>query len=169
AFTTVDSGGGSQIWLASLDRRTAPRQITRAGDQVSFGADGNLVFRSLDEKTNPLVRIRKDGTGRERITTTPILDQFTVSPAAECVIVFSPPEAVDTVSGVVAVPIDGGAPKRICGRPCGAGWLSGRKIFYVSLDQNSASSLGKTLAIPVPAGTSLPDLPASGISRTAGE
>ena len=37
AFTTTDSSGEPQIWLASLDRRTPPRQIARAGDQVSFG------------------------------------------------------------------------------------------------------------------------------------
>jgi hypothetical protein len=69
AFTTTESGGESQIWLASLDRRKPPRQIARAGDQVSFGADGDLVFRSLEEKTNWLVRIKKDGRERERITT----------------------------------------------------------------------------------------------------
>ena len=63
AFTTTESGGESQIWLASLDRRTPPRQIARAGDQVSFGADGDLIFRSLEEKTNWLVRIKKDGSG----------------------------------------------------------------------------------------------------------
>jgi hypothetical protein len=33
----------------------------------------------------------------------------------------------------------------------------------VSLDRASATSPGKTLAIPVPAGKSLPDLPAFGI------
>jgi hypothetical protein len=69
AFTTMESDGESQIWLASLDRRKPPRQIARAGDQVSFGADGDLVFRSLEEKTNWLVRIKKDGREREKITT----------------------------------------------------------------------------------------------------
>ena len=63
AFTTTEAGGPSQIWLASLDRRTAPRRIARGGDQVSFGSDGGLIFRSLDETTNQLVRIRRDGTG----------------------------------------------------------------------------------------------------------
>ncbi len=29
AFTTTDSGGESQIWLAPLDRRTPPREIAR--------------------------------------------------------------------------------------------------------------------------------------------
>ena len=62
AFTTTDGVGVSQIWLAPLDRRTPPRQIARSGDQVSFGADGDLVFRSLEETANALVRIKKDGT-----------------------------------------------------------------------------------------------------------
>ena len=29
AFTTMDGGGESQIWLAPLDRRTPPRLIAR--------------------------------------------------------------------------------------------------------------------------------------------
>ena len=37
AFTTRDSSGASQIWLAPLDRRTPPRLIASAGDHVSFG------------------------------------------------------------------------------------------------------------------------------------
>ena len=165
AFTTTDSGGESQIWLASLDRRTPPRQIARAGDQVSFGADGELVFRSLEEKTNVLVRIKKDGSGRERMTTAPVLDKFGVSPDGEWVIVFSPGAGVDAVSATLAVPIHGGAPRKICCAvpPCLAGWSSDGKFFYVALDRGFRDLPGKTLAIPVPAGKSLPDLPASGI------
>ena len=47
AFTTTNADGQSQIWLAPLDRRTPPRLIVDAGDQVSFGAPGELIFRSL--------------------------------------------------------------------------------------------------------------------------
>ena len=97
AFTTTDSGGESQIWLAPLDRRTPPRLIARAGDQVSFGADGDLVFRSLEATTNVLVRIKKDGSGRERVTTVPVLDKFGVSPDGEWVIVFSPGAGANTL------------------------------------------------------------------------
>jgi Tol biopolymer transport system component len=168
AFTTADSDGASQIWLASLDRRTPPHRIARGGDQVSFGADGYLVFRSLEEKTNLLVRIKKDGSGRERITTAPILDKYGVSPDGEWVIVFSPGAGVDAVSAVLAVPIHGGAPQKICAPPCLAEWSSDGKLFYVSLDRYSATSPGKTLVIPVPAGKSLPDLPPSGFDRAAG-
>jgi Tol biopolymer transport system component len=56
AFTTTGSSGEKTIWLAALDRRTPPRQIARVGDQVSFGADGDLIFRSLEEGTQGLVR-----------------------------------------------------------------------------------------------------------------
>ena len=49
AFTTTNADGQSQIWLAPLDRRTPPRLIVETGDQVSFGAPGELIFRSLAE------------------------------------------------------------------------------------------------------------------------
>jgi serine/threonine protein kinase len=168
AFTTMESDGESQIWLASLDRRKPPRQIARAGDQVSFGADGDLVFRSLEETTNWLVRIKKDGRERERITTAPVLEKFGVSPDGELVIILSPGAGEDAVPAMLAVPIHGGAPKKICVPDCSSGWSSDGRFFYVeSVAKESANSPGKTLAIPVPAGKSLPDLPASGIDLSA--
>ena len=90
AFTTTESEGEKKIWLAALDRGTPPRLVAEGGDQVSFGANGDLVFRSLEEKTNELVRIKEDGSGRERITTAPILEKFGVSPDGGWVIVLSP-------------------------------------------------------------------------------
>jgi len=172
AFTS-DSSGESQIWLAPLDRRTPPRQVARGGDQVSFAGDGHLVFRSLQEKTNLLVRIKRDGTGRERITTAPVLDKNSASPDGEWVLVSSPGAGVDAVPVTSAVPIHGGgSSKRICAPTCQAGWSSDGKFFYVSMDLSAAATSPgtprKVLAIPVPAGTSLPDLPASGIDRAAG-
>lgn len=166
AYTTRESGGESRIWLTSLDRRKPPRQITRAGDQVSFGADGDLIFRSLEEKTNWLVRIKKDGSERERITTVPVLDKFGVSPDGKWVIVLSTGAGEDAIPAVLAAPIHGGAPKKICVPDCSSGWSSDGRFFYVAAKM-SANSPGKTLAIPVPPGKSLPDLPASGIDLSA--
>jgi Tol biopolymer transport system component len=173
AFATTDGSGEPQIWLASLDRRTPPRQIAGTGDQVSFAGDGHLVFRSLQEKTNLLVRIKTDGTGRERITTAPVLDKGVVSPDGEWVLVSSPGAGVDAVPATVAVPIHGGGPPRkICAPTCQAGWSSDGKFFYVSMDLSSAATSPgtprKALAIAVSARSSLPDLPASGIDRAAG-
>jgi len=156
AFTTTDSRGASQIWLAPLDRRTPPREIARDGDHVSFGPDGELVFRSLAEN-NALVRIKKDGTGRERITTASVLDKFGVSPDGEWVIAFLPGGAT------IAVPIHGGAARGICVARCFPTWSSDGRFLYVEYP-----GAGKTLTIPVPAAKSLPDLPVAGIDTAAG-
>ena len=167
AFTTTDSAGTSQIWLAPLDRRTSPRLIASAGDSVSFGAAGELIFRSLGEN-NALVRIKTDGTGRERIPTVSVLAKGDVSPDGEWVIIRAPGTGKDAVLATLAIPIHGGAPKIIC-YTCSATWSTDGKFFYVGSNQSaSATSAGKTLAIPVPAGKSLPDLPAAGISVADG-
>jgi Tol biopolymer transport system component len=155
AFTTKADGGGWQIWLASLDRRTPPRRIAQAGDQVSFAGDDTLVFRSLDEKTNFLSRIKTDGTGRERIISTPILNKTRVSPDGKWALsmVAGPPgEASLQTTRFVAIPTAGGPPVPIC---CLGVWSADGKMFYTSARRNGRL---KTIAIPLPAGTSLPDL-----------
>ena len=162
AFTTTGSDGTSQIWLAPLDRRTSPRLIASAGDSVSFGPAGELIFRSLGE-SNALVRIKTDGTGRERIPTVSLLAKGDVSPDGEWVIIRAPGIGKETVLATLAVPINGGASRIIC-YACSATWSADGKFFYVGTNLSaSATSAGKTLAIPVPAGSSLPELPAAGI------
>jgi Tol biopolymer transport system component len=169
AFTTTDSSAVSTVWLAPLDRRTPPREIARPGDSVSFGTDGELVFRAVEERTNMLVRIRKDGTGRERITTESILDKLGVSPDGEWVIINSPGSGEYPIQALLAVPIHSGTSRMICRPGCQAGWSSDSKFFNVSIDGTAfATSLGKMLAIPVPAGKALPDMPASGIDVATG-
>lgn len=166
AFTTTEHGEVPQIWLASVDRRTPPRVIARGGDQVSFGADDSLIFRSLDQKTNLLSSIRKDGTGRKSITTAPIMRKGDASADGEWVAAFflgDGPSSPDR--GVFAIPVRGGAPRRICPNACHVGWSSDGKFLYVTLDTSAtAAAPGRLLAIPVPAGTGLPDLPAAGIT-----
>jgi|RhiMethySRZTD1v2_1073278.scaffolds.fasta_scaffold06100_3 WD40 repeat protein len=88
-------------------------QIVESGDQVSFGAPGELIFRSL-AKGNALARIKTDGTGFERLLTVSILDKGDVSPDGEWVIIHTPPTGDRPVVEVMAVPIRGGVPKRIC-------------------------------------------------------
>jgi hypothetical protein len=160
-FTTTDNEGGSQIWLAPLDRRTPPRQIARSGDQVSFGADGDIIFRSREEKVNVLARIKKDGSERERITAPPVVDKYGVSPDGKWAVIVSP-ESDKAEYSTFVVPITGGAPQKICIAVCVAFWSSDGRFFYYQ------PSPGKTLAISVPAGKSLPDLPLSDAAQGVG-
>jgi dipeptidyl aminopeptidase/acylaminoacyl peptidase len=162
AFTTTNADGRSQIWLAPLDRRTPPRLIVESGDQVSFGAPGELIFRSLAEG-NALARIKTDGTGFERIPTVSFLDKGDVSPDGEWVIVGAvPATSGPPVAEALAVPIRGGVPRTICrgdADTCTAGWSSDGKFFYVGSHTNR-----RTFAIPVPAGRALPDFSVGGIT-----
>jgi hypothetical protein len=110
--------------------------------------------------------------GREQITAAPVLDKGGVSPDGEWVLISSPGAGVAAVPATLAVPIRGsGPPRKICAPACQAGWSSDGKFFYVSMDQaavaTSPGNPGKVLAIPVPAGKSLPELPVSGINLVA--
>jgi Tol biopolymer transport system component len=166
AFTTTNADRQSQIWLAPLDRRTPPRLIVEAGDQVSFGAPGELIFRSLAQG-NALARIKTDGTGFERIPTTSFVDKREVSPDGEWVII-SAPATSDQGVETLAVPIRGGVPRRVCSaeaNACTAVWSPDGRFLYVGGDRTTSPSLARrTFAIPVPAGKALPDLPVGGIA-----
>jgi len=164
AFTMPDSGEESQIWLAPLDRRSGPRQMTRSADQVSFGPNGELFFRVKEKKVNFLYRMNSDGSGRERITSTPVLIKCGVSPDGKWVTAVVPvagdkesSESVPVPMETVAIPVHGGPLRRICGAPCQSRWSSDGRFFYAVLG-------AQTRVIPVSAGKSLPDLPASGMS-----
>jgi dipeptidyl aminopeptidase/acylaminoacyl peptidase len=162
AFTTTNADGASQIWLAPLDRRTPPRLIVDNGDQVSFGAPGELIFRSL-AKGNALARIKTDGTGLERIPTESFLEKGDVSPDGEWVIVRAPATSGYPVAQAVAVPLRGGVPRTICRAEADscttAGWSTDGKFFYVGSHVNR-----RTFAIPVPAGKVIPDFSVGGIT-----
>jgi len=123
---------------------------------------------------NFLYRINRNGSERERITDTPILNKYGVSPDGGWVIALAPVAGEDASSETVpnqtvAVPVHGGAAKKVCGGNCTSIWSSDGRLFYVAIDPPSQTSPGGTLAIPVPAGKSLPDLLASGIDPAASE
>jgi hypothetical protein len=161
AFTTTNADGQSQIWLAPLDRRIPPRLILEAGDQVSFGAPGELIFRSL-AKGNALARIKTDGTGFERIPTASFLEKGEVSPDSEWVIIRAPATSGPPLGETLAVPVRGGVPRTICrgdADTCIPGWSSDGKFFYIGSRTNR-----RTFAIPVPAGKALPVFSVGGIT-----
>ena len=158
AYTT-QAGGESQIWLASLDRHAPPHLVARKGDEVSFGSRGELFFRSLEDQRNYLSRIKIDGTGRARISDTPIATKFGVSPGGEWV-------SAGTVTDVRAFSTRGDGTRIICTYGCPVAWSSDGRTLYLATD-TSGSTAGTTLAIPLAPGKLLPDLPVAGISSRA--
>ncbi len=64
----------------------------------------------------------------------------------------------------LAIPQRGGAPVRICALACETNWSPDGRFLYISLQGGSLGPrAGRTLAIPVPPGRALPELPVDGI------
>jgi hypothetical protein len=157
-FTTQPSARERQIWLASMDHSSPPRMIVQGGDSAFFGAEGEIIFRQLGEKSNSLSRMKLDGRHRELVTETPILALDSVSRDGEWAVV-----GFTDARGMVAVPIRGGPTRIVCTAHCNTVWSPDGKFFYVRLEPTRTSP-ERRVAFPLPTPNSLPDLPAEGIS-----
>ena len=167
AFTSRVKDGSPEIWLASLDRRSPPQRVTTGGDQPSFGPNGTVLFRQLDQKANYLSRVNRDGSGRERLLATPIVNKAAISPDGEWVIVnqaTTPDNAAET-SGrerteTLMISLRDGTSRRICAFNClpGSTWTPDGRLLSI------AAGRGRTVHVPIPPGQLLPNLSASGIS-----
>jgi hypothetical protein len=159
-FTTQPSAREQQIWLALLDHSSPPRMIAQGGDSAFFGAEGEIIFRQLGEKSNSLSRMKLDGTHRELVTETPIIGLAAVSRDGQWALVgFSGEDGRIRAS---AVPIRGG-PSRIICIFCQSMWSPDGKFFYVRMVPTRTVP-ERTIAFPLQTPNSLPDLPAQGIS-----
>jgi hypothetical protein len=155
-YTTVEKGE-IQIWIAPLDHRSSPHLVTRSGDNPSFGANGEVVFRLLDEHVNYLGRVSKDGSGRQRLSSIAVIEKLDVSPDGEWVLAGATAEARDGSNRMVAIPLHGGVAQTICDERCRPRWSADGRTFYV--DVFTGAMRGKTVAIPVPTGRTLPVVP----------
>jgi len=160
-FTTA-VGGERRIWLAALDLREPPRELARGADQVMFAGE-RLVFRVLGETSNTLYRIDKDGTGREQISDFGIVNLFDVSPDGAWASVVS----AGSTEGYV-VPINGGAPRRLCVTfNCQSDWSADGAYYYLRFPSGEmgAQRAGRNaLVFPVAADQMMPALPPEGLT-----
>jgi DNA-binding winged helix-turn-helix (wHTH) protein/Tol biopolymer transport system component len=157
-FSTQPSGKVPQIWLAPLDRSSPPKLITaNGGAWPVFGPDGQLLFLWSDGKANYLVRIGKDGSSRSNVVPFSIGNIDSISPDRQWIVAL-------LQGSTVAVPTLGGDPRPIYRNSTPAvRWSADGKFLYVGVQGSSLTSAGKTVAIPVPTGKTLPELPPSGI------
>lgn len=159
-FSTQPSGKPSQIWLATVDRSAPPQLIASSGETSPlFGPDGRILFRLTEGNTHYLARMSRDGSGRSKVVPYPIGNVQSISPDRLWVVAFAP--LPDGSGPAIAVPAGGGDPRRLC--HCYVAWAPDGMFLYLALQRSSRTSSGKTLAIPIPPGETLPDLPASGI------
>lgn len=167
-YATAAPGGTTQLWLAPVDRSSPPRRVgTAGGTRPHFGPNGLILFRQTEGNANYLEQMNLDGSNRSKIVSYPILDLQSVSPGRRWVTAGVPKAPGGNGPAVVAIPVDGGAPTRLCVSYCFAEWSTSGKFLALGLEQASETSPGRTLTIPVGPGESLPDLPPAGIAPNA--
>ena len=168
-FSTQPAGQPSQLWIAPLDRSTPPRRISAHGEAVPhFGPNKKVFFRLADGEAYYLAAMARDGSDARKIIPNRVLNVANISPDRRFMIIgASLPETPNLIAPpTLALPLDGGPPQRICDGLCSVAWSPDGRYFYVELIPASRDNpAGRTVAIRVPPGATLPSLPPGGVRR----
>ena len=163
-YATEASGGAGQLWLALVDRSSPARKVGIPGSNwPHFGAHQQILFQHTEGNSNYLEQMNLDGSNRSKVVPYPISEIQSVSPARKWVIASVPTAPDGSGPAQMAIPMDGGPPRRMCSSYCVPMWSSNGKFLLVQIEQPSRTNPGRSLAIPIGPGETLPDLPPAGI------
>jgi hypothetical protein len=172
---TVAAGGAMSIFMAAVDRGSAPHLLTKDGDSVSFAGANDLVFRQLGEKASHLARIHTDGTGLELITDAPIAGKMGTSPDGEWAVTAGLTDQSKT-PGTYAVSLRDRTRRALCAGACLVKWSLDGKLLFVTLSRAPSDGRlsltapgGRTLVIPLPRGLAGAAIPEDGFSAASDE
>jgi Tol biopolymer transport system component len=163
-FSAVGADGKQQVWLASLDRRSAPQVVSIALplDQVFFATDDEIYFRALDNGKHYLQRAHVDGSGRHNVSDKPIVEINAVSPDRNWVVVGEPNAGEGPTVLEAARAGDGSQSVLVCNY-CGIAWTGDEKTAYFDFFWGSERG-GQAVAVPTVPGKPFPPLPAGGLT-----
>jgi hypothetical protein len=167
-YATRASEGDSQIWLAPIDRSSPASRVGNSGGTwPHFGAQARIVFLQTEGNANYLEQVNQDGSSRSRVVPYPIVEFQSVSPGRRWVITVVPRAPDGTGPAVVAIPLDGGPVRDVCASYCLPTWSTSGRFLFVPVEGPSRFAKGRSLAIPIGPGESMPDLPPGGIAPLA--
>jgi hypothetical protein len=154
-FWAPDAGGVPRAWVAPLDRRAPPKQLTASEAQwPSFGPGGEIYILVREGGQQFISTVGPDGIAHRKVSADPDSRFAGVSPRGDLLLIDWPPE--------LAQPLQGGSPIRIC-RFCGVAWGRDARFLYLRFRGVGEMGPGKTIVIGLPPGKELPELPASGL------
>jgi eukaryotic-like serine/threonine-protein kinase len=164
-FDSSDAKGELHLLLASLDRRSPPRQLESSSPESNpiFGAAGDVFFQAQEGGHLYLYRRPLDGGPRTKVTPSPVIRFETISPDGKWVVAEAPTPREEVTRGVVAYQVEDGAAKRVCYGLCIIRWTADGKFLYVGLPGGATGGIFRTFVVPLRHGHSFPDLPATGI------
>jgi DNA-binding winged helix-turn-helix (wHTH) protein/Tol biopolymer transport system component len=167
-YTTAARDRTMQLWIAPVDGSLPAMKVNVSGVRSPhFGAGGQILVQQTEGNKNYLEQINSDGSHPSKIVPYPIGEFQSVSPGRRWVTAEVPRAPDNSLPAIMAIPLAHGAPQRICAPWCLARWSTDGKFLFVSVEDSSRTSPGRSLAIPVGPGESLPYLPAGGIAPLA--
>jgi DNA-binding winged helix-turn-helix (wHTH) protein/Tol biopolymer transport system component len=167
-YTTAAPNGKTQLWLAPVDRSSPAAKVDISGARSPrFGARGQILFQYAEGNVNYLEQIDPDGSHRSKVFPYPIVEFQSASPSRRWAMLAVPDTANRKFPAVMATPLDGGSPRLLCASYCRPRWSTDGNFLFVGVEGPSRTSPGRSLAIPVGPGESLPDLPVGGIPPLA--
>jgi serine/threonine protein kinase/Tol biopolymer transport system component len=163
-----DRDGKRRLWLAALDGQSPPRQIPNVeGDMPFFGPGDEIYFRGREGTSMFAYAVRKDGTGLRKAVAQPVAGVDGVSPDGRWLAVRLP-EADGTSEA--AFPLRGGLPVHI-GAPSlsqsNVSWSREGRLMFLWVASSMELRAGTTYALPLPAGRTIPAVPAGGFRSNA--
>jgi hypothetical protein len=164
-----ETAASTQLWIAPVDKSSPARRIGATGERTPhFGPRGEIVFRFKDGNFNYLGRMNQDGSGRAKARNGPIAEIQGISPGRRWLIGVTP-TADASGAHVVAIPLEGGPEQNLCVNFCVPVWSSNGEFLFVPVEEPTRNGPGRSLAIPVGAGETLPQFPAAGIPPQSDE
>ena len=177
AFIALNDEGDSELWVSSLRKGDAPRRLpVEAPVTVRFGPD-DWVFHDLKRDGDRFVyRIRADGSEHEQVLDSPVIWLQDISADGAWILVrmnyvgLSEDESslaemegiVSSDTSIWALAIDGTEESQLVCQGClQAMWGPLERHLYL---QTGAE--GTWLAVPIPEGRIVPDLPPQGVTST---
>jgi Tol biopolymer transport system component len=168
-FAIAEGESGAGLWIADLEKRTPPRQLTSQGEyRAFFGPPGEIVYQTAEQPSR-LMRIKLDGTGREQMSPDPLLHLVSLSPDAKwATVVVAEGTGPDSGTAIRAYPLRGGTPITLC-NTCVVGfgpartqapsvsWSPDGRFLYVALRYFNIR-VEKTAVFPLKTGTSFPSV-----------
>lgn len=163
-FAAVNKSEKSTIWLARLDGRSPPRQLTsEEAYRPLFDHSGGVVYVGKENDQDYIFRINEDGAARRKIFPNPVIYLINMSPDRQWIVAWVERPGEELPQAVVAYPVSGGAGKVLC-TGCGTGPSNvGTPVVAWSQDQSvlyfrPAVRMGgpSIVLIPLPRGAAFP-------------
>ena len=161
-FAALDNMGRSRLWLARLDGKLSPRQISSLeADGPRFGVNDDIFFRGGDSAARFIFRMGEDGDDVHRAVAEPVLFFMSISPDGAWLVARVASKELGA-NAAVAFSTQDGRTVPLCA-DCEADWSPDGLEFVIRGLLLQRTSLMIALA----QGESLPQLPASGIRSQA--